>query len=67
MTWNAGLEAVLMLCPLLCCCVQEGGVFQLQLVFPKEYPQKPPAIRFLSKMFHPNGQNTAATRERNSW
>ena len=39
-------------------------MFQLQLLFPKEYPQKPPQVRFLSKMFHPNGQlstNSALT------
>ena len=38
-------------------------MFQLQLHFPKEYPQKPPAIRFLSKIFHPNGQTRAGDIE----
>lgn len=35
----------------------EGGMFKLQLVFTEEYPIKPPKIRFLSKVFHPNGNS----------
>jgi ubiquitin-conjugating enzyme E2 A len=34
--------------------VWEGGVFQLTLVFTEEYPYKPPNVKFLTKMFHPN-------------
>ena len=33
----------------------EGGTFKLQLQFSEDYPNKAPKVRFLSKMFHPNG------------
>lgn len=33
----------------------EGGTFQLSLVFTDEYPNKAPKVKFISKMFHPNG------------
>lgn len=32
----------------------EGGTFQLELSFSDDYPNKPPQVRFLTKMFHPN-------------
>lgn len=32
----------------------EGGTFKLLLTFTEEYPNKPPTVKFLSKMFHPN-------------
>ncbi|KAI3637764.1 hypothetical protein MIR68_003471 [Amoeboaphelidium protococcarum] len=32
----------------------EDGIFRLQMEFNEEYPNKPPAVRFISKMFHPN-------------
>eukprot|EP00605_Chrysophyceae_sp_TOSAG23-4_P001642 GSChrysophyteH1.ASY1.ANO1.1803.1 assembled CDS len=32
----------------------EGGTFKLLLEFTEEYPNKPPSVRFLSKIFHPN-------------
>ncbi|VVU94745.1 Ubiquitin-conjugating enzyme [seawater metagenome] len=32
----------------------ENGIFKLNLEFNTEYPLKPPKIKFLSKMFHPN-------------
>lgn len=32
------------------------GTFKLVIEFSEEYPNKPPTVRFLSKMFHPNGE-----------
>jgi len=32
----------------------EDGTFKLTLEFSEEYPNKPPVVKFLSKMFHPN-------------
>ena len=32
----------------------EGGMFTLELEFPKTYPNMPPTARFVSKFFHPN-------------
>ena len=37
-------------------CVQfvQDGTFKLTMEFSEEYPNKPPVVKFLSKMFHPN-------------
>lgn len=35
----------------------EDGTFKLTLEFTEEYPNKPPTVRFVSKMFHPNGNS----------
>ncbi|WP_198359772.1 ubiquitin-conjugating enzyme family protein, partial [Streptomyces fildesensis] len=32
----------------------DGGTFKLSLQFSEEYPNKPPIVRFVSRMFHPN-------------
>jgi ubiquitin-conjugating enzyme E2 N len=32
----------------------EGGLFQLELFLPEEYPMVPPKVRFLTKIYHPN-------------
>eukprot|EP01135_Chromosphaera_perkinsii_P004352 Nk52_evm3s279 gene=Nk52_evmTU3s279 len=34
--------------------IYEGGFFKAHLTFPKEYPQKPPKLRFVSEIWHPN-------------
>jgi ubiquitin-conjugating enzyme E2 G1 len=35
----------------------EGGFFKAQLVFPKEYPQRPPKMKFITEIWHPNSQS----------
>ncbi|UVC54302.1 ubiquitin carrier protein [Theileria orientalis] len=32
----------------------EGGIFSLSLTFPDDYPNKPPRVKFLTRIFHPN-------------
>eukprot|EP01028_Stygiella_incarcerata_P010240 TRINITY_DN51_c0_g1_i1.p1 TRINITY_DN51_c0_g1~~TRINITY_DN51_c0_g1_i1.p1 ORF type:complete len:154 (-),score=44.32 TRINITY_DN51_c0_g1_i1:168-629(-) len=34
--------------------IWEGGVFKLEMKFSEEYPDEPPKVKFLTKMFHPN-------------
>ena len=37
--------------------IWEGGSFKLILEFNEEYPTKPPEVRFVTTMFHPNVYN----------
>uniref|UniRef100_A0A1B6M388 Ubiquitin-conjugating enzyme E2-18 kDa n=1 Tax=Graphocephala atropunctata TaxID=36148 RepID=A0A1B6M388_9HEMI len=30
------------------------GAFKIKMVFPKEYPFKPPTLQFITKIYHPN-------------
>lgn len=32
----------------------EDGTFRLKLTFDEQYPNKPPQVKFISEMFHPN-------------
>lgn len=32
----------------------ESGIFRLRMEFSDSYPQEPPKVRFLTRMFHPN-------------
>lgn len=32
----------------------EGGIFKATMVFPADYPNNPPQMRFTTEMFHPN-------------
>ena len=32
----------------------EGGIFHLKISIPQEYPFRPPGIRFVTPIFHPN-------------
>ena len=34
--------------------VYEGGAFQVSMSFGDEYPLKPPVVKFVTKVFHPN-------------
>lgn len=37
----------------------EGGVFKLDIELPSEYPYKPPHVKFLTKIYHPNVDNAS--------
>lgn len=34
--------------------VYDGGVFQVDIQIPKQYPFEPPKMKFITKVWHPN-------------
>eukprot|EP01129_Flabellula_baltica_P011164 TRINITY_DN4831_c0_g1_i1.p1 TRINITY_DN4831_c0_g1~~TRINITY_DN4831_c0_g1_i1.p1 ORF type:complete len:176 (-),score=34.50 TRINITY_DN4831_c0_g1_i1:205-732(-) len=32
----------------------EGGIFEMLMEFPSDYPMSPPALKFVSEFYHPN-------------
>lgn len=34
----------------------EGGFFKAHLHFPKEYPLRPPRMKFITEIWHPNSK-----------
>ena len=32
----------------------EGGMFKGKMIFPKEYPNRPPELNFITNLYHPN-------------
>ena len=32
----------------------DGGIFKLKIVIPQHYPFKPPDVKFVTKIYHPN-------------
>jgi ubiquitin-conjugating enzyme E2 G2 len=44
----------------------EGGVFEAELKFPEDYPLKPPEMKFVDKIWHPNGTSSLATGKANA-
>jgi hypothetical protein len=43
----------------------EGGVFEAELRFPDDYPLKPPEMKFVDKIWHPNGKISSIEQKRN--
>ena len=47
--------------------IWEDGIFKLSLNFTEEYPHKAPDVRFVSKIFHPNGAQLHKLMQGSGW
>ena len=39
-------------------CPYQGGIYNFELICPNEYPFKPPKVKLLTQIFHPNIDDT---------
>lgn len=42
--------------PMFCLVFSEGGFFKAILDFPKEYPLRPPRMKIITEIWHPNSK-----------
>lgn len=40
----------------------EGGTFDVDILIPNEYPFKPPVMKFVTKLWHPNVSSQTVSR-----
>lgn len=40
----------------------EGGFFKATLTFPRDYPLRPPKMKFITEIWHPNGKTSLSSR-----
>ena len=49
----------------------KGGIFEVSIYFPKEYPFKPPIVTFNTRIYHPNIKSTGGVSinllEKDEW
>uniref|UniRef100_A0A7N9CV01 Ubiquitin conjugating enzyme E2 G1 n=1 Tax=Macaca fascicularis TaxID=9541 RepID=A0A7N9CV01_MACFA len=45
----------------------EGGVFKAHLTFPKDYPLRPPKMKFITEIWHPNDGVSLIAQARVQW
>lgn len=40
----------------------EGGFFKATLTFPRDYPLRPPKMKFITEIWHPNGKTSLTSQ-----
>lgn len=45
----------------------EGGTFEVDISIPNEYPFKPPVMKFLTRMWHPNVSSVTVSSSRDEY